>query len=132
MPRPFSTFPRGAPGAGLLLIRIAACLTLGADVLTALHGGSSLALSFYYTALGFLGLLLLVGFWTSLAGSLLALAALGNAIAQSQDRWCWLIFGALAAALALLGPGAWSVDARRYGWRRLEIPDRKRDDASLS
>ena len=131
MLRPFSTFPRGASGAGLLLIRVAAALTLGADVLTALHGGSSVASSLYYAAMGLLGLLLLAGFRTPIAGGLVALAALGNAIAQPQDRWCWLIFAALAAALALLGPGAWSVDARRYGWRRLEIPDRKRDDPPL-
>lgn len=131
MLRPFSTFPRGAPGAGLLLIRVAAALTLGTDVLTALHGGSAVALSFYYTAMGLLGLLLLAGFWTSIAGGLVALAALGNAIAQPQHRWCWLFFAALAAALALLGPGAWSMDARRHGWRRLEIPDRKGDDPPL-
>lgn len=132
MLRPFSTFPRGAPGAGLLLIRIAACLILGVDVLTAVQGGSSVALGLYYAAMGFLGLLLLAGLWTQITGGLVALAALGNTIAQPQHRWCWLVFAALAAALALLGPGAWSVDARRYGWKRFEIPHRKRDDPPLS
>jgi hypothetical protein len=33
--------------------------------------------------------------------------------------------GMLSLALALLGPGAWSVDARLFGWRRLEIRDPK-------
>jgi putative oxidoreductase len=33
--------------------------------------------------------------------------------------------GALGAALALLGPGAWSVDARLFGWKRLDIRSRK-------
>jgi hypothetical protein len=31
------------------------------------------------------------------------------------------LLAGLGAALALLGPGAWSVDARLYGWKRIEI-----------
>jgi hypothetical protein len=31
----------------------------------------------------------------------------------------------LGAALALLGPGGWSVDARLFGWKRIDIRDRK-------
>jgi hypothetical protein len=29
----------------------------------------------------------------------------------------------------LIGPGAWSIDARLFGWRRLEIRDRKSEDS---
>ena len=33
------------------------------------------------------------------------------------------MLGTLGVALALLGPGGWSVDARLFGWKR--IGDRK-------
>ena len=128
MLRLFSTFPRGAPGIGLLLLRLAASLIVGAFALTALRDGLPVALDLVYAGLAVLGLLLLAGLWTPIAGGIAALAALGNAIARSDARWGWAILAVLAAALALLGPGGWSMDARLYGWRRLEIPDRKRDD----
>jgi hypothetical protein len=34
--------------------------------------------------------------------------------------------GTVGAAFAMLGPGLWSVDARLYGWKRLEPTPRKR------
>jgi putative oxidoreductase len=34
------------------------------------------------------------------------------------------LLAAIGAALALLGPGAWSVDARLFGWRRIDVRDR--------
>jgi hypothetical protein len=36
--------------------------------------------------------------------------------------FCW---GTIGAGLALLGPGAWSVDARLFGWKRIDVRDRK-------
>jgi putative oxidoreductase len=126
--RLFSTFPRGAPGIGLLLLRLAVGLAVGVFAVMALRGGLPIAPSLFYGGLAVLGFLLLAGLWTPIAGAILALAALGNAIVRPEDRWSWVILAVLAAALGLLGPGAWSVDARIYGWRRLEIPDRKSDD----
>jgi len=111
-----------------LLLRLVASFIVGAFAVTALRGGLPVALNLLYAGLAVLGFLLLAGFWTPIAGGIVALAALGNAIARPEDRWGWVVLAVLAAALALLGPGGWSVDARLYGWRRLEIPDRKRDD----
>jgi putative oxidoreductase len=72
------------------------------------------------------GVLLLLGLWTPVAGALAALAALAGADWQSADGGYCLMVGMLSLALALLGPGAWSVDARLFGWRRLEIRDPKK------
>ena len=45
------------------------------------------------------------------------------------DKWLWLMLGTAGAALAMLGPGLWSVDARLYGWKRLEPTPRKRNNS---
>ena len=71
-------------------------------------------------ALG-LGSLMLVGLWTQVAGVLVAAGALWQSF-HSDDPSHWVILAALGAALALTGPGTWSIDALRFGWQRLDIP----------
>jgi putative oxidoreductase len=75
-----------------------------------------------------LGLLLLAGLWTPVAGTLVAAEALCNVYASGHP-WRWMMLATLGAALALIGPGAWSIDARLFGWRRLEMRDRNSQDA---
>src|SRR5438309_2253985 len=68
-----------------------------------------------------LGVLLLVGLWTPLAGVLCAVAAAWIAYSIPGSAPFWLLEAALGVALALLGPGAWSLDARLFGWKRVDI-----------
>ena len=75
-----------------------------------------------------LGLFLLAGLWSPVAGALVAAEALWNAL-SSGHPWCWIMVATLGAALVLIGPGAWSIDARLFGWKRLEIRDRKSQDS---
>ena len=67
------------------------------------------------------GLLLLAGLWTPVAGAIVAIAELWIVFSQGHDPWLSIMLAGLGAALALLGPGVWSVDARLYGWKRIEI-----------
>ena len=71
------------------------------------------------------GILLLAGLWTPIAGALVAGVELWRALSQPGDPLTHILLGTLGAAVALVGPGAWSVDARLFGWRRINIPNRK-------
>jgi putative oxidoreductase len=68
--------------------------------------------------------LLLAGFWTPIAGLFLAAIEIGLVLSHSYDPWLHILLAALGAALAMLGPGAWSVDARLFGRKRIHIPQR--------
>jgi hypothetical protein len=40
------------------------------------------------------------------------------------NLWIYILLGTLGAALAMLGPGAWSIDARLFGRKYIDIPER--------
>jgi len=67
------------------------------------------------------GLFVLFGLWSSLAGVILAISESLIAFSQALDPWASVLLVGIGIALALLGPGTWSLDARRSGWKRIEI-----------
>lgn len=50
------------------------------------------------------------------AGCLVAVFALWNFLTESGDPWTGILLAAVGAALTMIGPGVWSVDARLFGW----------------
>jgi hypothetical protein len=70
-------------------------------------------------------LLLLVGLWTPVAGQLVLVLEGWQVFSQPQEPWTHILLATLGGALALLGPGAWSVDARLFGWKRIDIKERQ-------
>jgi hypothetical protein len=71
------------------------------------------------------GLLLIAGLWTPIVGISIALIEIWKILSVPGDKWVWLLLGTAGAALAMLGPGFWSIDARLFGWKRIEAPPRK-------
>ena len=122
MQRLFSTFPKGLPGTGLVLLRVAVAIPLVQPPIVGLLDTSPPALLGVVAASA--ALLLLVGLWTPVAGLLVAVAELGLAWSHPAEPWTFVHFGTLGAALAMLGPGGWSIDARLFGRKRIQIPER--------
>ena len=119
--RLYTSFAHGAPGAGLLLMR---AVSGGAFVFcagVALVRSPALLPALLDVGAAGIGLLLLIGLWTPVAGVLAALLALWAAYMDPARAGFHLLLATLGAALALLGPGALSLDARLFGWKRLEI-----------
>jgi uncharacterized membrane protein YphA (DoxX/SURF4 family) len=115
--RLYSTFAPGWPGVGLLLMRLVAGGALMAHGFTRFGIEPSIQNVLAVAA----GIVLLVGLWTPIAGALAAVLALWHTISQPGDRWTEIFLGTICVALALVGPGAWSVDARLFGWKRIDF-----------
>ena len=63
--------------------------------------------------------LLLIGLGTPVAGSVDAAIQVGIMILAKRYDSSYLVAAALGLALAMLGPGAWSLDARVFGRKRI-------------
>ena len=122
MQRLFSTFPEGWPGAGLVFLRIvAAILSVQHEIAGVAPHPVMVMLQLVAAAAA---ALVLAGFCTPVAGGLMAVAEMCLAFSHASDPSIHILLGALGAALAMLGPGAWSVDARLFGRKRIQIPHR--------
>ena len=126
-----SAFPGGWPGIGLLLLR--AALGITAFIQGVIYIGSnptpltSIIGLFAIASGGFL----LIGLCTLVACVIAGLAVLFLAILSFPSRTSPNLFDAalstvllvvVAAAVVFLGPGALSLDARRFGRREIIIP----------
>ena len=75
---------------------------------------------------GLAGTLLIIGLWTPIAGGFVAGTQLWTLFSRPFPEhgypFAQIFLLVLGGALALLGPGAWSVDARLFG-RKLFVQD---------
>jgi putative oxidoreductase len=115
--RLFSTFARGLPGIGLLLLRLVVGTALISRAFVRLN-----ALDLFAIAVG---VLLIIGLWTPILSVLAAIVGVWGASEQPGDPWANIMLAGIGIALALLGPGAWSVDGRLFGWKRIDVRNKQ-------
>jgi putative oxidoreductase len=116
--RLFSTFANSWPGFGLLIQRLVTGIALLYAGITQVKAPTA-GLMIPETAGAVLGLFILAGFWTPVAGALVVAVEVWIILAGGSDLWRSLIIAVLAGTLAMIGPGAWSVDARLFGRKQI-------------
>jgi putative oxidoreductase len=129
MQRLFSTFPNSWPGLGLLILRLATGFSLAAvthvtgdlaDAVTHVTGHLADAADLLERCLvGGVVVLLWIGLWTPIAAVTEAAIQIGTMSLAHQYNSSLIVTAAVGLALAMLGPGAWSLDARLFGRKRI-------------
>jgi hypothetical protein len=122
MQRLFSMFPQGGPGVALFLIRV----SVGTFFLVGVSGlgGVSSEHPVVRAAATCVAACLWLGLLTPYLSAAACLFGLSVVIFGPHDLQplCLILD---SAALALLGPGAYSIDARLFGRRVLVVPPRQ-------
>lgn len=136
MQKLFSAFPDGWPGVGLVVLRLAvASSAIGQGVLMLVSFNSpASALGILAFSAILAGLALLIGFITPVVCALTTIGYFvisGSLLLEGGTGIRWDAIAALdlavmSIALVLLGPGAFSLDARLFGRREIIIPEGRR------
>ncbi|HYL98618.1 MAG TPA: DoxX family protein [Blastocatellia bacterium] len=129
--RQFSAFPGDWEGVALLALRVLVGLTL--VVQCVLYVGSPIVTwaRWLAPAISFAtGACLLAGFMTSIAAIIAGIGSIGFALHwvsgpvenPLDSHFAALSLIVVAGAVAVLGPGAFSLDARIFGRREIRVP----------
>ncbi len=124
MQRLYSMFPRGGPGLGLLLLRMA---TAAMFVLNVTHRFNFSSPAIYWAVVSLIAMIsfsLCLGFLTPVLAVVACATAVANLFFQPSN-FVYIFRMLTSAALMFLGPGAYSVDAKLFGLRVTIVPPRK-------
>ena len=116
-------FPQGGPGVALLLLRISVVAFL--IVVATNYNGSFHGL--ILAGVSLISISLLIGFLTPFLCVVVAASVIGNMIVNPHASSVVCVIAiANAAALGLLGPGAYSLDSKLFGRRVTTFRPRQR------
>lgn len=119
--RLYSTFAERWPGVGLLLQRVLVAIMLVRFCVIHLTD-SHFSISMIPHIIGACAaMLFLVGLWTPFVGTLIAVVELWVAVTHVSDPWISVMLATIGATAAMLGPGAFSIDAVLFGRRHLDV-----------
>jgi len=121
--RLFSTFANGWPGKGLLIQRLLVGATLVYSDVSCLTWPPVSGLAVEQSIGALAGILLIAGLWTPVAGVLVAGIEAWIALSAPATARLPVVLAILGATLAMIGPGAWSVDAFLYGRKHITLPE---------
>jgi putative oxidoreductase len=117
--RLFTTFADGWPGFGLLFQRLVTGIVL-------LHHGTALfketptAATIAPQVMGaVLAIFIIIGLWTPAAGAVIAAVEVWTALVNPGSAATAVLLATLGATLAMIGPGAFSIDARLFGRKHI-------------
>jgi uncharacterized membrane protein YphA (DoxX/SURF4 family) len=114
-------FPPGLPGLALLLLRASVAIALLLDD----YGLREALPNWVHAPVILVSLVISVGYLTPIVAAAALACHVFIWLAAGADPGAAvtaLVFALNALALALLGPGAYSLDARRFGRRLVVLP----------
>jgi uncharacterized membrane protein YphA (DoxX/SURF4 family) len=122
----FSAFPDRWRGFGLLLLRVLVAVSVIVQTIAYLQAAETLASWSIVALLLASAACLLLGFVTPVAAVLIGLTSVGFAFWNTPYPVQEIEMVVLAVVIALLGPGAFSIDALMFGRREILIPVTRR------
>jgi hypothetical protein len=121
MQRLYSTFPGAWPGLALLILRCVAAVSL----IACAHADGWLSLAppqlLLDAAIIVTGALLIGGLWTPMSAVAQALLELFSHFFNLGSELNHLLWAVVGLCVAMLGPGACSIDSHLFGRKRIDL-----------
>jgi putative oxidoreductase len=122
--RLFSAFPNSWPGRGLLLQRAVTATFLFGSAFEHPVEAPQFAMTIAQLIGAGAGMLLLLGLGTPICGTFIGVVEVWIAFSTPGGGGIPIMLATSGATLAMIGPGAWSLDARLFGRKHYKITQR--------
>jgi putative oxidoreductase len=113
--RLFTTFADSWPGFGLLVQRLVTGFALLHDGMLQFRDPPMVTPIAPQALEAVLAIFIMIGLWTPIVGALIAAVEVWSALVYPGNQGTAILLATLGATLAMIGPGAFSVDARLFG-----------------